>query len=621
MDQKLFFCTSFSDDVQTLKLQLPLNDLEKLDPEVLFITIEFELNGRSIRSEGRMNDFEKLLKNIVEIKAKDKNADINPCFNGNPIADKQRYGDQSSAFEFFANLGNIDTLSVLALIRPNEINDLVWELLGTHGSNGYDNPSPDNLTPHGNEIWNRLSGIGHVARWQLQRSIANNQLDLLTSAINAFEQAWPTDPHAVSSPWADSFSNSLGKNNDPFCLIKAALLQTRGAGIVRNLWEFFNTSEGSLNAEFDPIQTTRNIASTPVFFATERDGNTGGNVLWLTVELFQDGFGSGFAPCPMTLGLTSIIKELPDAQGVLQDLSFLKAMDKAWRLSGVANRNEELGRYNRGRWTLTHQPLFECEARVKELDANFKKFFPPYLSGGSAETAALVAILAASGCIPYSDNDEFHLEKIEENQRVRYRSMTLVPSVGATATLVQGESTSSYPVELELGIVFECDSKLAAAQQYKLSTQAESTLLDTMIIADIEAKETEAVRTRVKKSKEEAEKSRASKSPYRGITFHASKTVGDVLHWMLSVNRVKAAIHDKRKGDWERKWAKLRIPLTNPDGTIIAEDPDAPNRHQDVSSGSLEYLRFVEKNPKEIDNPKFVDPTEQTKSMIEDTAR
>ena len=494
---------------------------------------------------------------------------------------------------------------------------IIKKLLGTQGT--LLNGSEVQLIEAGEKAAAQLIGIGKIAQVVID-SFANptSQAQLILDSVNRFEAVWPTDTRDDSSKHRkiQTFQDEISKVEDQFAQALKGLASNqaqdifakRGFGITRDLFYHYNSGRNK-NRRFEPNAKDRNIASTPVFLATAKDGCTDGMVMWLTVELFQDEFGTGFAPCPMTMGLTSFTKSSDD------DVSFLEAMDKAWRLSCVASRDESLGRFNRGRWMLTHEPMFDCEASVKtEGDRESQKtFYPPSLAGGSAEAAALIAILAASGCIPYSDTEVFRIGKNEP--------MNLVPSVGITAALNASnvDSTNSSPTKIGLGKVYKCDHKLGAAQDYKNNTETDATLLDTMIVAKLdEQTQDQAVTNRIKNANDNADKARSQQNAFRGITYRELETVGDALDWILSVNRAKHGIQQKRIAVWERQWAQLRIPKTDDQGQKLPEDPDQPPETQIVSSGSLAYLRYIENYPMEVDQPDLVDPDSLKRSVIQE---
>ena len=481
----------------------------------------------------------------------------------------------------------------------------------------------------------RLRGLYNIFEYCVCGSGNEETLaNFITNAIESFDKAWPdrrSNPdngngqlapfdeslfnHSVSQIYGDEQSAS---NDPPRMALKNAFKEHgskgRAIGVVIDLLRKYQGIPTSHHDTLVSNWTSSNIASTPVFLASKSYIETHGRVMWLTVELFKD-CGSGFAPCPRTLGMMS----LRDGE-TNEDLdnSFLTAMDKSWHLSRVAEQGY------RGRWTLTHLPprVFQYDASNKEYlldDSPKKPSFLRSITGGSAEAAALIAILAASGMIPDDDPNNpdskpFHLTDAAGISSGQYSALRLAGQIGITASLNTSSANNTMRVvDIELGSVLDCDLKLAGAQNYKLSTESE-TLLDTIIVSKVESTDNEEarlVKARIDAAELAQQQATDNNESFRGINFRKCKTVGEAINWMLTVNRFKDALNKKRCQDWEDKWEKLLIPIppvTDSKGNVITPQSGEEQKLEAVSSGSLKYLRYVEENPDELHNPVFATP-------------
>ena len=293
------------------------------------------------------------------------------------------------------------------------------------------------------EVTNRLRGIVYLSDFLAAKDVktpVETPESLLKKSVEAFEEAWPSDSlTARSSPCEGTFFRELfehpvgpeqqnpkkADSNDTF---KTAIKKTfnahagkRATGIVIDLLRWAS-SDNALPFREDNRKYRQSLchvssplrSCTPIVLAESNRSSTNGKVVWLTVELFDDA-GGGFAPCPRMLGMTSIS---------LVNQSFLTAMDKAWRLAGLDARY-------RGRWLVTRTPPFDLSSDIDRLAINRngndsqKPFFFPHLFGESAQCAALVAILAASGEIRYEDGT-FRIDSSHSSDS-KPQSLKLVP--------------------------------------------------------------------------------------------------------------------------------------------------------------------------------------------------
>jgi hypothetical protein len=315
---------------------------------------------------------------------------------------------------------------------------------------------------------------------------------------------------------------------------------------------------------------------TPILLSTGGEGV----IMWLTVDLFEDGLGS-FAPDIFSLGWSQIhIKPKSSNPTSQDDVSFLGSFDRMWDHSGLG----KLGLS--GRWRITNRPTTQCGALHLEASNISHRYLPDY-SGRSAECAVLVCLLAASGFV-YEPPPSSRPEKLPPR-------VFLNTNFAATATV--NPMTDTDLRQSPLGEVFDVDRKLGASALYKLQPDnpRDPPLIDTIVISEGDYDET--ARDRASQVSQaivrENEAKNSNKPEVRGVHFKPCKTIQNALDWMLSVNHWALLRREFQQTKWESQWDVVR----NAQGEPIARQIDSKGMHlvvaeaQGISTGSLEYTR------------------------------
>lgn len=303
---------------------------------------------------------------------------------------------------------------------------------------------------------------------------------------------------------------------------------------------------------------------TPILLSNEKDQSKIGMIMWLTVEVFRDGL-TGFIPDLMTLGFTAIH----------ENDSFLNAMDQAWNCSGLGGLGFS------GRWRITNMPTRECSASVHERETHYLR----NLQGKSAQAAALVAILAASGLV-YS-------KPAAEEAKSDLPPSNLNPAFPITATIDSTTMSGSDPRTIQLGGVLAINDKLAAGVRFKVDDHPRApSYIDTILVSAPEYRDQKKnpnseIAKALKQEKE-------SPKSYFGIHFQDCKTIGDALNWMLEVNTWKKAWNEQCQSDWEAQWGyahdeNRRFLLRDGNGFVQASEQDTrPIALDDMNNVTVE---------------------------------
>lgn len=337
---------------------------------------------------------------------------------------------------------------------------------------------------------------------------------------------------------------------------------------------------------------TRSVC-TPILLSTGGSGV----VMWLTVDLFEDGLGS-LAPDIFSLGLSQINgggassntnSPTEDPSKDQDDVSLLQSFDAMWALSRLG----ELG--FSGRWRITNRPTTQCAAL--HLEEGHVSNLPQLVNytGRSAECAMLVSLLAASG---------FVYEPIPKSQPpVLPPRVFLNTFFAATATVCSSKQNADDIRSRLLGRVYEVDCKLGACTRYKLepSEDSESPLIDTIVISvgDYDVQKslpTSQVFQAIQREQDEKKSKHTKHAGVRGVHFQSCATVQKALDWMLAVNDWSRLRKQAQRAKWESQWDVVRNENGEPishelkdDGSHVVLTDD--KKDQWVCTGSLEYMR------------------------------
>lgn len=360
----------------------------------------------------------------------------------------------------------------------------------------------------------------------------------------------------------------------------------------------------------DPSSYTPNDHATypvcvPVLLAaTLADGHTTGVVRWLTVELFQDGL-CGFVPDLLTLGMTSIAE--PDST---TGKSFLQHMDDVWQLSGLGAKNFC------GRWRILNRAPLHRHYMFPELRDEPTEYLSS-LSGNSAQAAAMVALLAASGQV----FDPVHqLQQAQTNGQIP-KPVFLNLDFAVTAGIDIQQSPPDDPRQLSLTRVGELNAKLSGVSRFS-SRDDDSNApqrLYAMLVADAEYREenkkSDSVIAKAKAEEDQKEAAAASdnsEAVFHGVRYRPIKTIHDALDAMLESNQFREALMASAQDEWLKLWSFPKNkhgqfldregnivtldgqPITDEDGKDLTQAQLQTLQERSLNSGSLEYMEKME---------------------------
>lgn len=346
------------------------------------------------------------------------------------------------------------------------------------------------------------------------------------------------------------------------------------------------------NANYNFCENQDRSVCTAILFGSDESGS----VLWLTVDLYEDGMGS-FAPDVFSLGWTQIALNLSSERKTEEEnevRGILASFDEMWRISGLA----ELG--FSGKWRITNRPLVTCEASLLEPSSRIPLCFDEVFTGRSAEAATIVGLLAASGLVYEPIPKEFPTQ-LEARRKIRdrYSRVALNPCFAATATV---EKANVEDVRLSIiWKVYLINCKCSAASRYKPEySESVAPFIDTIVLsqADLEEQTNDQnsfISGAISDKKQKDRQSKGSKyTPFRGVHFQPCKSVQDALNWMLSVNQWKRIWNDAKLKAWEKQWDVVRNEFGKPIGREVDENGNhvvLDDEEHGISTGSIEYMR------------------------------
>lgn len=360
-----------------------------------------------------------------------------------------------------------------------------------------------------------------------QRSAAWGELrQHLYGAIEDFDAVFGDPSASVQRVEAESLVWSV-TGGDFWRTIFHQIGQSRanaGLWIVGNLLGDLTANSG---------QNTRpRSATTPIVAVSQELGQ--GYVLWLTVELLP-GQPDGFDPDPKALGLMAIRKRKENDE----EIDFIDSMRAVWRKAGINSRSA--GATYRGRWRIT--------SRCPSGDERFQdqpSAFLPRLEGRSAEAAALAAIWAAAGWVPYET-------PYESDQPFR-----LLGDAAISAAL--GDPVPGEPrTEMRLQKVGSLDKKIRAAQRW-----------DMLLLVGIDEDDDSSEDKRRRTGREQAGQALTT---HTGVRLSRQTTIGLALHHMLQTSQWLHMWHQHQNEKWLARWEPGTADLAAME--VKTEEPDA----------------------------------------------
>ena len=280
------------------------------------------------------------------------------------------------------------------------------------------------------------------------------------------------------------------------------------------LWKRNLNLNSNIQDSYRPSTDSRTPVCSPVLIGIG-DSNAGA-IVWLSVELFQDGF-AGFVPDFLVMpGLNFFEPRGKEGK------SFLKYVDDAWRLSALHARGFS------GRWRLLHRPPLHRDFEYPQLRHDAPELME--VSGPSAQAAFLVSLLAASG---YALSSKSAIIDSAE-----FDSQYLDPRCAVTASITEPPAEDPRdPLQLQLAKVGHLNQKLAAVTEYSPLSSAEHSKhrIQSMLLG------------------EPSQKSAEDRSFY-GVNYIEISTVQQALDLMLESNRWREAFAIQVTEHWENRW-------------------------------------------------------------------
>ncbi|MCY2996052.1 MAG: SUMF1/EgtB/PvdO family nonheme iron enzyme [Planctomycetota bacterium] len=342
--------------------------------------------------------------------------------------------------------------------------------------------------------------------------------DQLRAAVAGFGRAWGDSVRSAfdrDGPW-----NPVLDANPVWQLLTQLSRDNDRAGIWIT-WDVLQRLVPVSTGQAAGAGSVRS-ATTPVLVAPPWSRR--GFVMWLTVELLPDCRG-GFDPDPLSLGLTAVQDE-PTAgafnppadqervSGNQDRCDLLHIMRRVWAVSAVGDRF-------RGRWGIT------CQCPV--ADSPFSHLPPVFvrrLEGRSVEAAALAAIWAASGTVPY------------DTPFAAGRPLPLMLDVAVTACL--DHSAAERPSDMALRPVKSIGPKLVGAREAGL---------DTVLLAEDE--EPSAAEDQPRAADRPTA---AGHQPSASVHVVRIKTIREALDRMLVTNRFLNKWQEQQQRIWRDQW-------------------------------------------------------------------
>jgi len=450
-----------------------------------------------------------------------------------------------------------------------------------------DSIKPENASINsiGSEKKHRLYGLRRVENSFCDLAQNIDPTENLNQAVKEFDQAWGVgkelpalriafdakyhqgEPETAILKWLNQIEVTTRGHQVVLDLILSRIFTGAKCGAPENparmkLYETFRQRVDSItgylewatvdeNALKHPMMDyCRNLersVCTPILLSGPRTGR----VMWLTVDLFEDGLGS-LAPDLFSLGWSMVHRESPSkdardsynstASGEQDLVTFLESFDSIWKLTRLGDLGFS------GRWRVTNRPTTQCAALMLE-ESHAPYCYPASYVGRSAECSMLVSLLAASG---------FVYDPIPATKPPKLPARVMLNTFyAATATVEEADLGRDLRTVL-LGRVVDVDRKLGASSGYKLQkTNEEPPLIDTIVISNedyVECKKNPQSQVSRAIERENQQKQKTSKI-VRGVHFQPCTNIQQTLDWMLSVNQWILARKEAQRAKWDSKWA------------------------------------------------------------------
>lgn len=413
--------------------------------------------------------------------------------------------------------------------------------------------------------------------------------ELCRQAVHAFDTAWnwmavdSDTPHGRPSANGGRKASETGTAVDRFDSLDLKCSH-ESYWIARDVLAVFV-------GEREVSHLVPHHAVTPVLGAELTSGDDVDTpILWLTVELIPQPNGGVFCPDPLFHGLMDVGTYEPGTDHLVT------AMQEVWEASGLASRF-------RGRWRFTT----ECPKDAKR-NSGQEPVFVPRVHGRSAQGAALVALLAASGD-PYLDGKHGRIDTGSgatpargslppgsaddqpapawRAQEPSYRRPAALELCNLDLEIVltvqlarkdqrefidEDEDTDRSPLNRRVFAVNAIDQKLNAAR-WKL---------DTVLLARNQPAGPASDLDRIREDQRRAEED-TNGQPYMGIRIDEVDTILSAIDRMLVTNRFLWTFQEVTRDQWLQSWER-RTARCAGDEAPGPDDDNLPRSERETQS-------------------------------------